>query len=84
MKYRILLDTPQYTPQGDSTYKFPRQTSISKAPRQLNPAKLTREDRIAIEEYMQGVPVDSIIANPIGMYYNADGSIVINYNFRHM
>eukprot|EP00826_Nyctotherus_ovalis_P050545 TRINITY_DN6206_c0_g1_i1.p2 TRINITY_DN6206_c0_g1~~TRINITY_DN6206_c0_g1_i1.p2 ORF type:complete len:120 (-),score=37.71 TRINITY_DN6206_c0_g1_i1:837-1196(-) len=75
-KYRMALDVPQYRPQGNYQYNFPRQISAAKAPGQLNAGRLSREDRAAIEEYVQGVPLDWVMSEYVGVTSNKDGSFV--------
>ena len=75
-KYRIILDVPKYYPQGSCQYNFPKQLSATEPPAQLNPDKLTYEDRAAIGEYMQRVPLEPIMNAYIGVIDNKDGSFV--------
>lgn len=75
-KARILLDVPQYLPQNDIQAKFPVPPPGENNVTQLNPNKLTREDRLAVEEYTQYLALDNIVTDCIASEKNKDNSIV--------
>ncbi len=75
-KGRVVLEVAQYIPLNDTVVKFPPQQQGSKVPTQLNPAKVTREERLLMEEYLQNLALDSIFTEAITQEKLKDGTTV--------
>lgn len=79
-KSRIVLDIPQYAPQNDIVQKFPASGRDGRPPPKLIPTKLTREERLSIEEYIAKNPLDNVFAESIATRRDTEGLLVINTN----